>query len=288
MPVLQPTPILLGGTFLHESTAGTDPWILVTNDDGIDSPFLLPLIRRLSDLAPVQTLVPASERSWTGKIMSRFTPLQLNTVECDGFVLHTLDGFPADCANLGIHGLCPTKPALVVSGVNIGSNAGLAYFLSSGTVGAAIEGALSGVPAAAFSMRLEREVFASWHQGRPQPDLDRLGENAAQVTGSIVAELLTGGLPQNAPLLTVNMPHSTTLASPRRFTELTPTAYGAFFTHDARTDRYVYASSKLQIKSDGDCGDIAALDEDVVALTAIQFSLAAIPQPRDRERFERS
>ena len=270
-----------------DSTPGSSPWILVTNDDGIDSPFLLPLIRQLSGLAPVQALVPASECSWTGKIMSRFTPLKLDAVERAGFAVRTLDGFPADCANLGIHGICPTKPALVVSGVNIGSNAGLAYFLNSGTVGAAIEGALSGVPAAAFSMQLNREVFASWRQGRPRDEFGQLAENAAQVTRSIVAELLEGGLPQNAPLLTVNMPHSTTLATPRRFTGLTPTAYGAFFTHDAVADRYVYASSKLHIAPDGGPGDIAALTDGVVALTAIQFSLAAIPAPQDRQRFER-
>jgi 5'-nucleotidase len=61
-------------------------------------------------------------------------------------------GFPADCTNLGVHSLFDTPPELVVSGVNIGLNVGLGFFLSSGTVGAAMEGWIAGIPAIALSV----------------------------------------------------------------------------------------------------------------------------------------
>ena len=119
---------------------GTDPWLLVTNDDGPDSPALLPLLRELSQLGDVRVLIPDTERSWSSKTMTRGGRLRVVETEMDGFTVTTLNGSPADCANLGIHNIWPTPPALVVSGVNMGANAGLSFLLSSGTVAAAVEG----------------------------------------------------------------------------------------------------------------------------------------------------
>ena len=96
------------------------PWILLTNDDGADSPVLVPLMEELSEIAEVSTVVPASECSWTAKIMSRFNPVSLAEIERGGQRIWALGGYPADCANIGIHSLFPTPPALVVSGVNMG------------------------------------------------------------------------------------------------------------------------------------------------------------------------
>ena len=199
-----------------------EPWILVTNDDGVDSPALVPLLRSLSAIAPVRAVVPAAERSWASKVLTRFGQLEAWQLQREEFEVWALEGFPADCANLGLYTLFASRPALVVSGVNIGVNTGLAYFLSSGTVGAAIEGALAGLPALAFSVELAAQDYRRWRQHREVGTLAQLWENAAQVAGQIAAQVWRAGLPTGASLLSVNMPSTVTPQSPRRFALLTP------------------------------------------------------------------
>jgi 5'-nucleotidase len=100
-------------------------YILVTNDDGVDSPALLPLIRELRALGPIRVAVPASERSWIGKAISRWDEIEVRTLVRDGIEIVAVDGYPADCTNLAVHSLFGEPPDLVVSGVNIGLNIGL-------------------------------------------------------------------------------------------------------------------------------------------------------------------
>ena len=127
-------------------------YILVTNDDGVDSPALLPLVHELARLGPVRVAVPAKERSWIGKAISRWDELAVTRVVREGIEILAVDGFPADCTNLAVHSLFGERPSLVVSGVNIGLNVGLGFFLSSGTIGAAMEGWIAGLPAIALSV----------------------------------------------------------------------------------------------------------------------------------------
>lgn len=265
--------------------AAAAPWILVTNDDGVDSPALAPLLRRLSTIAPVRAVAPAGERSWASKVLTRFGQLQARPHRCDGFEVWALDGSPADCANLGLHTLFPAPPALVVSGVNVGTNAGLAYFLSSGTVGAAIEGALTGLPALAFSVALKPEDYTRWRQHRDAGP-PTLWENAAEVAGQIAAQVWRAGLPAGAALLNVNMPAGVTPHTPRRFAALTPSCYGAFFGPGPAPDSFAYRLSGLRADDPQGLGDLAALERGEVALTPIRFSLDAPPQAGDRRRFE--
>jgi 5'-nucleotidase len=260
-------------------------WILVTNDDGVDSPALVPLLRRLSAIAPVRAVVPASERSWASKVLTRFGQLEARQLERGGFGIWALEGYPADCANLGLYTLFPSRPALVISGINVGSNTGLAYFLSSGTVGAAIEGALAGLPALAFSVELGAEDYARWRRHR-DPGAPALWENAAEVAGQIAAEVWRAGLPAGAALLNVNMPAEVSPQSPRRFAPLTPTCYGSFFARGQAPGSFAYRLSGLRADDPEGRGDIAALSRGEVALTPVRFALDAPPQRADRRRFE--
>lgn len=268
--------------------AGQAPWILVSNDDGVDSPALVPLLRRLAAIAPVRAVVPAGERSWASKVLTRFGQLEARQQVREGFGVWAVEGgYPADCTNLGLYTLFPSLPALVVSGVNVGTNTGLAYFLSSGTVGAAIEGALAGVPALAFSVELEPEQYARWRQHRDAGG-SALWENAAEVAGQISAEVWRAGLPAGAALLNVNMPAGVTRHSPRRFAGLTPSCYGSFFTRGPAPDSFVYRLSGLRTDDPAGQGDIAALGRGEVALTPIRLALDAPPQAGDRQRFEQA
>ena len=260
---------------------------MLTNDDGVDSPALVFLLRELCSCIEVKAVVPAGECSWTAKILSRLSRLEVGEVERDGFKIWTLNGYPADCANVGIHNLFDTRPALVVSGINIGANAGLAYFLSSGTVGAAIEAVLSGLPATAFSAQLRPEDYAQWwRHRRVSASLEGTLRNTAIVTREIVEEVLRGGLPRGASLLSVNMPPLTTPETTRRFASLTPTEYGSFFDYNEGSRYVEHGGIKLRTQKGEVRGDIAALESGEVAITPIRFALSAECREEDRRRFE--
>ena len=135
------------------------PLILVSNDDGIDAPFLRRLVAVLARDAEVHVAAPGGERSWIGKAMSRHGDIVVEKAAGFPCPAWRVEGTPADCVNLAIGHLLPRKPDLVLSGINVGFNAGLPLILSSGTVAAALEGALQGYPAAAFSLALPPEIF---------------------------------------------------------------------------------------------------------------------------------
>lgn len=143
--------------------------ILLTNDDSHGMPFLGFLMEYLEKIASVQVLVPAQEQSWKSKSRCSEKRLQLSSVQYCGREIYTLSGSPADCANIGIYHLFRGKPDLVVSGLNVGRNASLSFILSSGTVGAALEANIAGLPAVAFSQDVEDALFSYYRLNKSLP-----------------------------------------------------------------------------------------------------------------------
>jgi 5'-nucleotidase len=127
--------------------------ILVTNDDGVDSPGLSALARALGQVDDVCVIAP--NRNWTaaGHTKTLDRPLRVTEIKLPGTRLSgfSSDGSPSDCVALGFLGLAPERPRLVVSGINTGPNLG-SDITYSGTVSAAMEGVVSGVPAIAVSL----------------------------------------------------------------------------------------------------------------------------------------
>jgi 5'-nucleotidase len=127
--------------------------ILVTNDDGVDSPGLSALARALIVVEDVCVIAP--NRNWTaaGHTKTLDRPLRVTEITLPGSRLKAFssDGSPSDCVALGFLGLAPERPRLVVSGINTGPNMG-SDITYSGTVSAAMEGVVSGVPAIAVSL----------------------------------------------------------------------------------------------------------------------------------------
>ena len=270
-------------------TMDKQPWVLVTNDDGPDSPALLPLLRGLSAAMRVRALVPSREYSWSGKTLTRQGTVRVEEkARTDGYVLSTLTGSPADCANLGIHHLDESKPSMVVSGVNMGSNAGLSFMLSSGTVGAAIEAALGGVAAAAFSVELPPDVYKKWRTERSLDAMDGLWTTTATITREVCQEILRGGLPGDASVLSVNMPPTCEVTTPRRFARVTPTAYGSFFER-LDDDTFDHHYDGLRVLGGDGQGDVEVLERGEVALTPIPLNFdPGEVTPGDRRRFGRT
>ncbi|HEY3356861.1 MAG TPA: 5'/3'-nucleotidase SurE [Polyangia bacterium] len=159
--------------------------ILVSNDDGIHAAGLNRLAERLAEVGDVQVVAPDRERSATSHAISLDTPLRVTEVR-PGW--HAVSGTPVDCIYLGVLHLLPRRPDLVISGVNHGVNLGSDIFYS-GTVAAAVEGAIRGVPAFAISRDGEVADF----------------EAAAEFACALSRAVLDEGLPPHT-LLNVNVP----------------------------------------------------------------------------------
>ena len=274
---------------MTSDTSSKKQWILVTNDDGRDSPTLIPLVRALSAMAPVRAVVPNEERSWTSKMLSRSGTLEAKQVEIDRIPIWTVSGgYPADCANIAIHNLFDSCPMLAVSGINMGTNAGVAYFVSSGTVGAAAECALSGVPAAAFSLGLDSDEYGRWRRRDPlSPTFSDRIASAVEVTLEIGEELLRSGLPPDVSFLNVNMPRDIGPRCRRRVTGLEACTYGPFFEAAEATHKFRHGPMRLERTESSD-GDLTALERNEVSITPIRLKQDVALEPSEASRFERS
>lgn len=122
--------------------------ILLTNDDGILADGLQTLKRELDEMAEVWVIAPDRERSATSHSLTLRQPLKSKRI---GDREISVEGTPTDCVILGVKGILGSKPDMVVSGVNHGPNLGEDVFYS-GTVAAAMEGTLLGIPSIAFSI----------------------------------------------------------------------------------------------------------------------------------------
>ena len=164
------------------------PLILVTNDDGYDSPGLHALAEAVMPLGRVIIAAPDREQSGTAHALTLDRPLRARKVGKDRY---RIDGTPTDCVHLAVDKLCDELPSLVLSGINRGLNVGddITY---SGTVAGALEGALLRIPAIAVSTGVPDEGAVSY-------------ELAAEFAGRVVAHVLKRGL-TTGTLLNVNVP----------------------------------------------------------------------------------
>jgi len=267
--------------------AGPVSWILVTNDDGVDSPALLPLVRALQPVAAIEVVVPDRERSWIGKAITRWEEVAVERRELDGIPITAVDGFPADCTNLGVHSLFDEMPEMVVSGVNLGLNTGLGFFLSSGTVGAAAEGWIAGVPALAFSIGIQGND-RDWKSKARGAEAGDVWERAAAVAVDVVRTVRQSGFPTGVDLLSVNMPFDVGPATPRRITGLARVGYtGLFRSDDGSRYRHDFRGELLE-HAPLSGTDVAAVREGAVSITPVQLARAVEVDAELRAALERN
>jgi len=162
--------------------------IMVTNDDGIAAPGIKALADALQELGDVTVVAPDRERSAAGHSLTLHSPLRVFELRPGWYAV---DGTPTDCVNMGIHSLLPSPPDLVVSGINHGGNMGddITY---SGTVAAAMEANLMGIPALAVSL-------ATFGPTGHFPD-------AARVAVQVARKMISQGLPADT-FLNLNIPN---------------------------------------------------------------------------------
>jgi 5'/3'-nucleotidase len=160
--------------------------ILVANDDGIQSEGILALEKSLKTIGEVYTVAPEREQTSMSHALTLHRPLRVREVSPGRLAV---DGTPTDCVKLALTGLLPLRPDLVVSGINKGPNLG-DDIIYSGTVSAALEGALLGIPAIAVSL----VTFENFNF-----------EPAAEFIATFIAQLQKQGIPSDM-LLNVNVP----------------------------------------------------------------------------------
>lgn len=167
--------------------------ILLSNDDGILAPGIAALHDALGDVGEVTVAAPESPQSAAGHAITLHQPLSVKRITVQNgrsFSGLSIDGRPADCVRLAIRSLLPQAPDVVISGLNAGANVGINVFYS-GTVAAAAEAAMMGIPAVAFS--------ASHAAG--EIDFPRAAALCRRVLDQLLARGLTRG-----DLFNVNIP----------------------------------------------------------------------------------
>lgn len=136
----------------------SQPFILVTNDDGVHAPGLAALADALATLGDVRIVAPEHEQSASSHSLTLRAPLRVVELRAG---VHSVSGTPADCVNLAVTRLLPRRPDLVVSGINRGANLGEDVFYS-GTVGGAREGCLHGLASLAVSLAVRDAAQADF------------------------------------------------------------------------------------------------------------------------------
>ncbi len=164
--------------------------ILVSNDDGIDSPGISALAKELKKIGDVIVIAPLTEQSAVGHAITMKIPLRVTEYYKNGdFFGYAVDGTPADCIKIGIRNIINEPPDIVISGINHGSNTAI-NIIYSGTVSAAREAAIMDVPAIAVSV--------TNHDAKHF-------EYAAKLSAELAKLVVKNGLP-NGTLLNVNVP----------------------------------------------------------------------------------
>ena len=233
------------------------PLILVSNDDGIHSEGLTALADALHGLGEVVVVAPDRERSAVSHALTIHRPLRVEHIAPGR---HAVDGTPTDCVNLAVNGILPRRPALVVSGINKGANLGddVTY---SGTVSAAMEGTLLGVPSIAVS----QVGRGSFHFAAAADCARRLAE-----------WVLDRGLPPDT-LLNVNAPPLPDGQRPRglALTRMGRRRYGDAIVEklDPRGRKYYWIGGEELSFEDEEGTDFHAISQGLISVTPIHLDL---------------
>jgi 5'-nucleotidase len=191
-----------------------EPLILLTNDDGYNSPGLLAAANALLDLGELLIVAPQAQQSGMSRawLPGSTGAIYLRQVEVSGGTLpaYAVDGSPSQAVAHALLRIAPRRPDLAVSGINYGQNVGTAV-TSSGTVGAALEAAISGIPSLAVSLEMDK---AYYHSHSDEIDFSV----AAHFARLFASRLLALPLPADVDVLKVDIPCDATPETPWRIT----------------------------------------------------------------------
>ena len=242
------------------------PLILVTNDDGYNAPGINHLIEFVKEIAEVVVVAPDSPQSGMGHAITIDSTLEVHRLNLDGaykgLQAYSTSGTPADCVKLALHEILDRKPDLVVSGINHGANSSI-NVIYSGTMSAAIEAGVEGIPAIGFSL-----LDYSW------------GANfdaCKSVIQTLVKEALDKGIPSGT-VLNVNIPKTDGAAvkGMRVCRQAKANWKERFDKRVSPTGKeYYWLTGDFILLDEGEDTDIAALEAGYVSIVPTQFDLTA-------------
>lgn len=236
--------------------------ILITNDDGIAAPGIKALTEVMHELGDIYIIAPDSAQSGMGHAITINSTLELKHIP--GFLgtrnAYSCSGTPVDCVKMGVHEVMKTRPDLCVSGVNHGSNSSI-NVIYSGTMSAAVEGGIEGIPSIGFSL-----CDYSW---------DANFENIKPFIKKIALEVLEKGLPEGV-ILNVNFPKTDNIKG-IKICRQAKAAWEEEF--DKRTNpmgkEYYWLTGKFVNHDNGEDTDEWALANDYISIVPVHFDLTA-------------
>ncbi len=239
------------------------PLILVTNDDSISAKGIHSLVEAMKPLGDLLVVAPDKPQSGTGHAITINHPLRLKKVnEFPGIESYTCSGTPVDCVKLAIYEVLKKRPTLLVSGINHGSNAAT-NVLYSGTMSAAVEGAIENIPSVGFSL-LDFDAEADF-------------DAAAFFAQKIVKEMIKNGLSKGS-CLNVNIPKGKL----NTIKGIKIARQGRAFWEDSFEKRkdphgndYFWLTGDFSVTDKGEDTDMWALDNRYVSVVPTQFDLTA-------------
>lgn len=242
------------------------PLILVTNDDGITAPGLRALIQFMKEIGDVVVVAPDSPQSGMGHAITIDNTLYIKKLNVDlengAQEEYSCSGTPADCVKLGLQELLDRKPDLCVSGINHGSNSSI-NVIYSGTMSAAIEAGIEGIPAIGFSL-----CDYSWNANF---------EVSKAAVQKIVTEALKNSIPKGV-VLNVNIPKTGNQA-PKGIKICRQARANWKEKFDKRTNpngkEYYWLTGEFELLDKGEDTDEYALSQDYVSVVPTQFDLTA-------------
>lgn len=234
--------------------------ILVSNDDGIDAPGITALVRELRNVARVSVVAPDKQQSAVGHAITMNYPLRVVPFrKNDEFFGYAVEGTPADAVKLGVKFLLKEKPDLLISGINQGANTAI-NVLYSGTVSAATEGMILGIPSIAVSLTTHEDADFTY---------------AAEFSAKLAQLVATKGLPDGT-LLNVNIP----AVPPAEIRGVRITRQGLSRwddTFDVRRDpanrEYFWLTGRMNIVDTAQNTDVVAVRERYISITPIHYEL---------------
>ena len=242
----------------------TRPLILVTNDDGVTAPGIRNLVESIADLGDIVFVAPDSHQSGMGHAITISNILRMSPHDfrMDGVEAYKTTGTPVDCVKLAIYKILKRKPDVLVSGINHGSNASI-NVIYSGTMSAAVEGALEGIPSVGFSLC----DFAE--------DADfRASRNVAR---TVTKQVLAHGTPKGT-CLNVNIPK----VAPEDLKGMKVCRQGAGHWADSFEERqapggrtYYWMTGNFTDVDKGEDTDEWALKNGYVSVVPVQYDLTA-------------
>lgn len=252
------------------------PLILITNDDGINSPGVRAVAEAVNDLGDILIVAPVCQQTSMGRSFPKSAdvgiiekrPFYIDGREIMAYAVH---GSPALAVSHAVLELCDRKPDLCISGINYGENLGLSITCS-GTVGAAFEADSHGIPSIAISRQVDLE---SQHSN----DFRNLDWTTCKYTTRyLVQHVLKYGLADGISILNVNVPEDATCTSEMRITKQGRHNYSAFIKPESRDmDKSYTLKSRINLNADEidkESDIYAVVFDKVISITPLTWNLS--------------